>query len=196
MSIKKILVDVPDNRFWDRDKTIAIVFDNNGKQIADFDLVTGINIENIDGNLFMTIDEEIVPMGTLMFRAAWAEFKEDAPAEKFSYEEIIPIQKEKEKDRIVKEKPWDYKGSGDTFVSFSEREKRISVCRSCELFNHSTGICEINGMDAMLVTKSANYYCPEGKWDKGKNADPNFTPYVSAQDEFEEEFEKYLEENA
>lgn len=193
MTNKKILIDVPENTNWNRDETIAIVLNDDGKQVADYDLVTGITIENINGNLFMTIDEECVPKGKMIFRAVWAEFRDQMPAIIGSKEETIIIESEKIKDVRVSKRPWDYKNSGINFVSFKERSDRISICRSCPLFNHDTGICEINGLDMIYETKNANGFCPEGLWGIAENANPNYTPQPSGQDKFEEELEKYLE---
>lgn len=190
---KKILIDVPENTNWNRDETVAIVFDENGKQIADYDLVTGISIENVDGNLFMTIDEECVPKGTMLFKASWAEFRDQLPAVIGLKEEVIIIQDEKTKDVRVPKRPWDYKNSGIKFVSFKERSDRISICRSCPLFDHETGICEINGLDMIYETKNSNGFCPDGLWGIAENADPNYNPQPSGQDKFELDLEKYLE---
>ena len=77
------------------------------------------------------------------------------------YESKVDIDKFKNKKEA---KPWDLLNTKSEYVLNQEREKRYSICQSCDKFIKLTTQCKECGCFMKLKTKLYNASCPLGKW--------------------------------
>lgn len=151
------------NTIWNDGKTFLSVFDKNNKQVADYDFSTGLKIMENESEMIIFInDEDLVP-GQWIFYGS----KIKINGKEFIETKIQSngFKDGKKKSRTYKDKdPWNKNRSSDKYVSATDREKRINICRSCDLFNAVEGICSINKMPVIEMTKHEISYCPELKW--------------------------------
>jgi hypothetical protein len=195
----------PKDVIWNDDKTFLCVFDNEGKQIADYDFYSGLKLM-LDGNYIRIFiyDEDLVS-------GKWKFFgTKSIQKDKKIIEEKVFSSGEKNEEtlkRKYKEKnPWGItRGIEDQYVSAQEREKRMGVCRKCPMFVNSDGTCSVDGSLSILETKKRYSYCPEEKWGNkeeslGSTHVENPSDMISIntkidpldQQNFENELEEYL----
>lgn len=159
----------PLDTVWFDAKTFLFVFDNNGKQIADYDLSSGLKLISDKKNMTIFIyDEDLIPgkwkfLGTKLIQKNNKLVEEKISADGYKEGKLS-------KRKYDNKNPWDIAQLG-TFnesinqgISVKEREKRINICRDCPFFIHEDGICSINNDLVIQTTKLKYEYCPEEKW--------------------------------
>lgn len=192
---------------WHDGKTFLCVFDKNNKQIADYDFSSGLKLIQDGNNMTVFIyDKDLVP-GRWEFFGTKIVQKNDK-----LIEEKIKIKGNKNGKPFIRkydtENPWNNRGGlFNEYVSSSEREKRIKICRSCPLFVNLDGTCSINGDLVIETTKQKYRYCPEEKWGNKKESNEKaasqvpqgdirmshlIVPNPNEQEDFENELEEYL----
>jgi len=188
------------NTIWNDGKTFLIVFDKKNNQVADYDFSTGLKIlEKDDENIVFIYEDDLVS-GKWKFYGSKVKVIEEKVIETKVESEGFQdgnIKKRKQQDKD----PWNVNRAKGKYVSGKEREKRISICRSCSFFNQNEGFCEINGMLSIEMTKHETSYCPELKWGDIKKSSEILVSKKEVevemkenQESFNENLEKYLEE--
>jgi len=61
-------------------------------------------------------------------------------------------------------KPWDFLNSSTEYVSSQKKDKRLSICQSCDRFIKLTTQCKECGCIMKLKTTMSHASCPIGKW--------------------------------
>lgn len=188
------------NLMWNDQQTYLCVYDKNNIQVADYDFDTGLNLMLSGDTISVFMEESDLVSGK------WTFFGVLSTAENgtiVSREEIeISGKGGKAKLRTYNDQnPWRFDHRPGTYVSVEEREERISICRSCPMFDRK-GFCKINDMLAIERTKMKIGFCPEGKWGSEEEAielyktefvGENTIKYVTdGQAEFEAELDEFL----
>lgn len=190
---------------WHDGKTFLVVFDENNNQIADYDFSTGLQIlQDEDSITIFITDEDIVPGSWKFFGTKIISINDKIYEEKVfcSGESFGSYRK-----RSFSEKdPWNKRRVFGEYVSFSEREERMDICRSCPLFNKTDGTCSVNGNLVIETTKNKYSFCPEEKWGNKEEVVNKMSlspegdiitpePIIideKDQEKFEDELEEYL----
>lgn len=190
---------------WHDGKTFLLVFDDNNKEIADYDFSTGLKLLQ-DGNIVIVFidDKDLVPGNWKFFGTKIIQKENRIIEEKI---EVYGKKEGKSKKRNYLEKdPWNKNRVVGEYVSSKEREKRIEICRSCPLFSHLDGTCLVNGNIVIELTKEKYSYCPEEKWGDKEKAIEFISSYPEGdiimpegtfidqedQENFEKELDEYL----
>jgi len=187
------------NTIWNEGKTFLIVFDENGDQIEDYDLATGLKIIQDDKKSTIFINDEDLVSGTWKFFGTRA--REISPA---VIEEKVESEGFKEKGEpvwpSVNEDPWTGRRVFGSFVSLSKRNERIDICRSCPFFIKTIGECSVDGKSVIESTKQKNSYCPVEKWGDKKDSIISMKPggvqeaawLREDQKDFDDDLEEYF----
>jgi hypothetical protein len=183
---------------WNDSKTFLMVFDKRGRQIADYDFYTGLQMIQKDDEIIIFIDNKDLVSGRWKFFGTKIKIVESKIISENIFSEGVR-EGNNTSHTFFKENPWGTQNTNIEYVSFNERKKRIKICRSCPFFVHSTGECSVDGKNVIESTKIEKSYCPEEKWgskeksiiliEDEKQADIMFQ---QNQKEFEDELEEYL----
>ena len=184
------------NTIWNDGKTFLLVFDKNNNQVADYDFSTGLKIlEKNNKNIIFMHDEDLVP-GSWKFYGSKVKVIEEKIIETKVTSEGFKDGKSI-KRKYKNEDPWNTTRVGGQYVLAKEREKRISICRSCPFFNKEEGLCKVNGMISIEMTKHEISYCPESKWGNKEKSSEALISQIGINEEIQknqEKFDKDLEE--
>jgi len=199
-------VEVPQKVTWVRDRTIVRCYDGD-VEIADFDGSTGLSFlyHEEDGKHFITPDDRVFPAGRWVFDGSYQVGGVNAPVSGvFVHLEGTCNGEWYSKDRLLQkysqEIPWDYPSAPFLFAPYGEREERMKICRSCDLYDQITGQCTMDLNFMPSKTKYSQEVCPVGKWSESSNFTKeeyekriSLTPKIPSneeQDSFEKEWEE------
>jgi hypothetical protein len=197
------LYTLPDDTMIQDHATHLWVCDEDGTLIADYGLCTGLRlIKKSDGLTIYINDVDLVP-------GAWTlRVTTDADGETLT--SIVEGLKEgPPASRIYSsDQPWDGCGSGER-VSKVERDRRLSLCKSCPLLDPDSMTCTVSGKSVLDATTRVPEFCPEDLWGNKQDvldaqiaqaiADGSFVPRIGPgfepdeQAQFEAELDQYLE---
>jgi hypothetical protein len=184
---------------WDNNKTFLCVFDKNNNFITDYDLCSGIKLMKKDDRIIFYVYENEIVQGKWIFFAD--RVSEDYSREKLVIygESAVGLKTRKFNDTL----PWKNCGS-QKFVTRSEREKRLSICKECPFFNIEKMTCNVDSQLVLDSTRGADRTCPEGKWgerdrilaelseQEGFTQEPAYIIETQDQLDFENELEEFL----
>ena len=145
---------------WSNNETYVCVFDENNNFVTDYDLCSGLKLMQEDDEMIFYINENEMVQG------AW-KFFANRISEDFSSEKIV-ISGENSLGSKTRnfnnDLPWSENCGPGKFVTRSEREKRLDICKRCPLFNVENMTCSVNLQSVLDLTRHADKYCPEDKW--------------------------------
>lgn len=185
---------------WNDQQTYLCVYDKNNIQVADYDFDTGLGLM-LDGDIIKVFMEE-----SSLVAGNWTFFGVLSAAENgiIVSREMIEINGSggnAKSQTYSDQDPWRFDHRPGTYVSVKEREKRISICRSCPMFDRK-GYCKVNDMLAIERTKMKIGFCPEGKWGSQEDAENfykteivgenNITYVLEEQSDFDAQFDEFL----
>ena len=180
---------------WHNNDTFLCVFDDKNNLIADYDLKTGLKLMKNDKKMTIYINDDDLIAGR------WTLFVTKIYEENKTQKTKIEGKKEGDtKKRFFKEdRPWDTNYSNQQHVSVKERERRLSICKSCSFFNIGDMTCEIDKSIALEDTKYLDKYCPEDRWENKEEVLQRLTengtmPKIEINQEEQSQFESELEE--
>jgi hypothetical protein len=197
MGIIELYKDSP-NTLWQNDETFLCVFDEKENLIADYDLCTGLKLMQGEKDMTIYINEDDLVSGKWILLATKTKIidgehiKTKIRANGFK-EEGGSLDIFKEND------PWSKNCGSQDYVSRQERERRLSICKGCPLFNKDDMLCSINNQIVLQTTKYQNEYCPEDKWGNKEDvfqrlAENGLIPRIEIDKEEQDRFESELEE--
>jgi hypothetical protein len=167
-------------RSWLRDRTVVRVYDGGGREIAVFDGATGISwiLPELGGE--WELDTSIFPPGRWVFDGVYlTNDSADAPRGMRAMREEGTTENSPEAYQqwhdsmmALEDPPWDYPGATSIFVTFAERDTRLSICHDCEFYDHFAGVCRVDGNFMPNKTVNAAEECPDGKWGQGVGYSP------------------------
>jgi hypothetical protein len=204
MGIINIHKDIP-NTMWQNDETFLCVFDENNKLVADYDFCTGLKLMQDDKEMTIyMVDDDLVTGRWVFFTTKVSESNNGLVRERIKVEGVksgYPTSK-----IFNEEYPWNVNCGPGNYVSRKEREERLSICKSCPLFDSKNMKCTVDEKTVLQSTKFEDSYCPEEKWGDMEKifaeasekqggiimpVGPKIDPIE--QEEFEQELEKFLE---
>ena len=196
MSVIELYSDNP-KTIWHNNETFLCVFDDKNNLVADYDFKTGLRLMIDDKKITIYINNDDLVAGKWIFFVT--KIYEENKIQK------IKVEGKKEgetKKRIFKEdRPWDFNYSNQHHVSVKERERRLSICKSCPFFNIENMTCNVDETIALENTKYLDKYCPEDKWGNKEEVLQRLTENDAIarikineedQGQFESELEEYL----
>jgi hypothetical protein len=152
-----------ENLSWNDQQTYLCVYDKNNVQIADYDFDTGLKLMLKDNKIYVYVNDFDLIAGTWTFFGILSTIKNNATV----LQEQIEVSGESVGTAEVREysdeHPWRFNHRPGEYVSVSQRQERISICRECPMFD-KRGVCQVNNMLAIERTKMQIGFCPEGKW--------------------------------
>lgn len=186
---------------WNDQQTYLCVYDKKNIQIADYDFDTGIKLMLSENKIKVYIEDSNLVTGDWTFFGVLSTIKNGKIVDRQEIE-ISGSEQGTASSRIYDDNdPWRFDYRPGTYILASEREQRISICRTCPFFNRK-GFCESNNTLAIERTKMKIGFCPEGKWGSeaeaaeayqkefvGENA---VASIANDQKEFEAELEQFL----
>lgn len=145
---------------WTNNETFLCVFDENGKFITDYDLCSGLKLMKKDNKMVFYVNEDEMVQGKWKLFAN--RISKDFSSEKIviSGESVVGSKTRKFDNNL----PWAENCGPGKFVTRSEREKRLNICKECPLFDMQNMTCSVNLQSVLEATRDANKYCPEDKW--------------------------------
>jgi len=145
---------------WSNNETFLCVFDKNNNFITDYDLCSGLKLMQNDDKIVFYINENEMVQGNWKLFAT--RISEDFSSEKIiiSGENLLGSKTRKFNNDL----PWAENCGPGKFVTRSEREKRIDICKQCPLFDVQNMTCSVNLQSVLDMTRHADKYCPEDKW--------------------------------
>lgn len=194
------------NTIWKNDETFLCVFDNNNNLLADYDFCTGLKLMQDDKEMTIFINDENLVSGNWVFFATKIN-----TANRTQVKERIKVSGFKggslDKFDIDDEYPWSNNCGPGKYISKKERDDRLSVCKSCPLFDLNNMTCTVDEKMVLQSTKYEDSYCPKEKWGDKAAVLAEISERMQGsiimpqaikidqqeQDEFEAELEKYLE---
>ena len=159
MKIVEIYKD--DKKFmWTNNETFLCVFDENDNFITDYDLCSGLKLMEKDDKIIFYVNEDDMVQGKWKLFAN--RISEDFSSEKIiiSGESFVGLKTRNFNDNL----PWVENCGPGKFVTRSEREKRLNICKTCPLFDVKNMTCNVNLQLVLDTTRDADKYCPEDKW--------------------------------
>ena len=189
---------------WKDSETFLCVFDNKNNLIADYDFCTGLKLMQDEKDITIFIKDEDLIAGKWVFFGT--KVNKDFLSEKIK---INGRKKGSPKTIEYSEQhPWSNNCGPGNHTSRQERQKRVSVCVSCPLFDSKNMTCTVDETLILESTKYEDKFCPEGKWgekelvmakmledalDRGDIIIPKSEKIIpEEQENFEEELDRFL----
>ena len=189
---------------WKDSETFLCVFDNKNNLIADYDFCTGLKLMQDEKDITIFIKDEDLIAGKWVFFGTKV-------SKDFLSEKIKINGRKKGSPKTIEyseQNPWSNNCGPGNHTSRQERQKRVSVCVSCPLFDSKNMTCTVDETLILESTKYEDKFCPEGKWgekelvmakmledalDRGDIIIPKGEKIIpEEQENFEEELDRFL----
>ena len=159
----EIYKDIAEN-MWKDEETFLCVFDENNNLLADYDFCTGLKLMQDGEDIVVFIKDEDLISGQWIFFGT--KVNKDLTLEK--------IKVSGKKDgfpkaiEFIDKEPWNSNCASGNYTSRQEREERLSICKSCPLFDSLNITCKVDDKIVLQSTKYEDSFCPEEKWGSKK----------------------------
>lgn len=197
----------PENTMIKNDETFLWVRDETGAVIADYDFCTGLRLIQRDEGLTIYVnDSDLVPGSWTLSVTTLDANAEPSLTTTWGTKDGVPAPRDLSSDN-----PWDGCAPGE-HVSVVERDRRLSLCKSCPLLDSESLTCSVSGKPVFDTTTRVDQFCPEDLWGNKQDvlavvaaqalADGSVAPRIGPafeseeQAQFESELDQFLEGTA